>query len=159
MTSPISAISSIAYPGARRAGRYNCLAQYCSERTAPKYVHDEVALVLKANGRTPWLQRHLPRRPQALPALAERPRSVPELEVNKLHSAERSSMSWQECVAPTSVVAPVLVLAYFLLWKGLILDGWPGWICVCQRTIAELILSLCLAEARLARPAPPAQPT
>jgi glycosyltransferase involved in cell wall biosynthesis len=31
---------------------------------------------------------------------------------------------------------------YLLFARGLILDGWPGWIYVCQRTIAELLLSL-----------------
>ena len=31
---------------------------------------------------------------------------------------------------------------YLLFGRGLILDGWPGWLYVCQRTIAELLLSV-----------------
>jgi glycosyltransferase involved in cell wall biosynthesis len=36
--------------------------------------------------------------------------------------------------------APVMFF-YLLFGRGLILDGWPGWIYVCQRTIAEMLLS------------------
>jgi glycosyltransferase involved in cell wall biosynthesis len=39
---------------------------------------------------------------------------------------------------------------YTLVIKGVILDGWPGWFYVLQRTYAELILSLILLERRLA---------
>ena len=45
--------------------------------------------------------------------------------------------------------APFLVLFYTLFVKGLILDGWPGWYYVYQRTLAEVLLSLSLLEARL----------
>jgi len=31
---------------------------------------------------------------------------------------------------------------YLLFVRGLIVDGWPAWIYICQRTIAELLLSL-----------------
>lgn len=37
--------------------------------------------------------------------------------------------------------APAMFL-YLLFGRGLILDGWPGWFYVGQRTIAELLLSL-----------------
>lgn len=47
------------------------------------------------------------------------------------------------------VLAPFLVLGYTLLGKGLILDGWPGWYYVFQRTLAEVLLSLYLIEAKL----------
>jgi glycosyltransferase involved in cell wall biosynthesis len=44
--------------------------------------------------------------------------------------------------------APVMFF-YLLFARGLLLDGWPGWIYVCQRTIAELLLSLrLLIESR-----------
>ncbi|MCI0745608.1 MAG: glycosyltransferase family 2 protein [Verrucomicrobia subdivision 3 bacterium] len=45
-------------------------------------------------------------------------------------------------------VAPALVFFYTLLGKGLILDGWPGWYYVFQRTVAETILSLRLMEEK-----------
>src|SRR6266566_8588368 len=47
------------------------------------------------------------------------------------------------------VPAPFLVFFYTLFVKGLILDGWPGWYYVLQRTLAETVLSLRLMEARL----------
>jgi len=37
---------------------------------------------------------------------------------------------------------------YTLLVKGVILDGWPGWFYVLQRTYAELVLSMILLEMR-----------
>ena len=36
--------------------------------------------------------------------------------------------------------APMIFL-YLLIGRGLILDGWPGWVYVGQRTIAEILLS------------------
>ncbi len=45
--------------------------------------------------------------------------------------------------------APFLIFFYTLLWKRLILDGWPGWYYVFQRTYAELLLSLHLLEEKL----------
>lgn len=39
--------------------------------------------------------------------------------------------------------APALFF-YLLFARGLILDGWPGWVYVCQRTIAEFLLSKAL---------------
>jgi hypothetical protein len=47
------------------------------------------------------------------------------------------------------ILAPVLIFFYTLLGKGLILDGWRGWFYVFQRTLAELLLSLRLIEAKL----------
>ncbi|HEY8669750.1 MAG TPA: hypothetical protein VIL63_02830 [Terriglobales bacterium] len=41
---------------------------------------------------------------------------------------------------------------YLLFARGLILDGWPGWYYVLQRTIAEMLLSLRLLEAKLKSP-------
>ncbi len=43
--------------------------------------------------------------------------------------------------------APAMFL-YLLFGRGLILDGWPGWYYVLQRTIAEMLLSLRLIEGR-----------
>jgi hypothetical protein len=37
---------------------------------------------------------------------------------------------------------------YLLFNRGLILDGWRGWYYVCQRTIAEMMLSLRLVTER-----------
>jgi glycosyltransferase involved in cell wall biosynthesis len=43
--------------------------------------------------------------------------------------------------------APVMFF-YLLFGRGLILDGWPGWIYVWQRTVAEMLLSMRLLIER-----------
>jgi len=47
-------------------------------------------------------------------------------------------------------LAPPLVLFYALLWKGCILDGWPGWFYALQRMAAEIMIALELLDRRLA---------
>jgi glycosyltransferase involved in cell wall biosynthesis len=47
------------------------------------------------------------------------------------------------------VLAPAAVFFYTLIVQGLVSDGLPGWIYVAQRTTAELILSMRLAERKL----------
>lgn len=48
----------------------------------------------------------------------------------------------------TIVLAPLVVFVYTLFGKGLILNGWRGWFYTAQRTVAELILSIRLAERK-----------
>jgi glycosyltransferase involved in cell wall biosynthesis len=50
------------------------------------------------------------------------------------------------------VVAPFAVFAYTLFAQALVLDGWPGWVYAGQRTLAETLLSLRLAQGRLLGP-------
>lgn len=45
--------------------------------------------------------------------------------------------------------APILVFFYTLLWKRCILDEWPGWLYVIQRTFAETIIALEIVDRRL----------
>jgi hypothetical protein len=45
--------------------------------------------------------------------------------------------------------APVAVFFYTLLWKGCILDGWPGWLYVLQRTLAETMIALEVVDRRI----------
>lgn len=45
--------------------------------------------------------------------------------------------------------APILVFFYALLWKRCILDGWPGWLYVLQRTLAETMIAIELVDRRL----------
>lgn len=44
--------------------------------------------------------------------------------------------------------APPAIVLYLLFGKGLIFDGWRGWYYVCQRAIAEMLLSIRLLSAR-----------
>ena len=71
------------------------------------------------------------------------------LEVTKLLASDPSRLRFQDRLRRKIVLAPLLVFFYTLLGKGLVLDGWPGWYYVLQRTLAEIILSLRLVEARL----------
>lgn len=74
------------------------------------------------------------------------------LEVAKLTKASTESLGIQDRIRRQIVLAPLLVFVYTLLGKGLILDGWPGWYYVFQRTLAEIILSLRLLETKLNSP-------
>ena len=60
-----------------------------------------------------------------------------------------SELSLQDRLRKRIVIAPFLVLFYTLLWKRLILDGWPGLYYVAQRVFAELMLSLRLMDKML----------
>ena len=71
------------------------------------------------------------------------------LEAVKQAGTSLDKLSFQDRLRRKMIFAPALVLFYTLLGKGLILDGWPGWYYVFQRTLAELILSLRLIEEKL----------
>jgi glycosyltransferase involved in cell wall biosynthesis len=71
------------------------------------------------------------------------------LEVSKLTETPASELTLADKLRLKIIVAPLLVPLYTLLLKGLILDGWPGWFYVFQRTLAETLLSIRLIEAKL----------
>lgn len=48
---------------------------------------------------------------------------------------------------------PLIVLPYTLLWRGCILDGWPGWLYALQRLYAEIAIALEIASRRMRYPA------
>ncbi|TXL69618.1 glycosyltransferase family 2 protein [Vineibacter terrae] len=71
-------------------------------------------------------------------------------EADKLTSTPWSQLSWGDRVRLTRVLGPPLVLLYCLFGRGLILDGWPGWVYAFQRMTADLILSMLLIQRDLA---------
>ena len=73
-------------------------------------------------------------------------------ESRNLLATPLSELNFQDRLRRRMFVAPAVVFFYTLLAKGLILDGWPGWYYVFQRTLAETLLSLRLIEARLNDP-------
>lgn len=73
------------------------------------------------------------------------------LEATKLLNAKTETLGFQDRVRRKIVLAPLLVFLYTLLRKRLILDGSAGWYYVFQRTLAEVVLSLRLLEAKLTR--------
>jgi glycosyltransferase involved in cell wall biosynthesis len=70
------------------------------------------------------------------------------LECNKLLTAPVGELNIQDRLRRRIYFAPLLVFFYLLFVRGLILDGWRGWFYVCQRTIAEILLSLRLLIER-----------
>jgi glycosyltransferase involved in cell wall biosynthesis len=69
------------------------------------------------------------------------------LEAEYLSNNSRGGLRPSEKVRLARWAAPILVFGYTLLWKGCFLDGWPGWIYVLQRTLAEMMLALELLES------------
>ena len=72
-------------------------------------------------------------------------------ESQHLLAASFHELNFQDRLRRGIVIAPFVVFLYTLLARGLILDGWRGWFYVAQRTLAELLLSLRLAEATFHR--------
>ncbi len=73
------------------------------------------------------------------------------LEAKKLLAHRASNLPAQDRLRRWIFPAPPLCFFYTLFLKGLIFEGWPGWYYVFQRTLAEMILSLHLMEAKLKR--------
>ncbi|HEX5397663.1 MAG TPA: glycosyltransferase family 2 protein [Verrucomicrobiae bacterium] len=70
-------------------------------------------------------------------------------EAQHLLAAPVSQLNRADRIRRKIVLAPALVFFHTLLGKGLILDGWPGWYYVFQRTYAELLLALRLLEEKM----------
>jgi len=71
-------------------------------------------------------------------------------ETTHLMQTPLADLNVADRIRRTIIPAPVLVFIHALFVKGLIFDGWPGWLYVTQRTLAELLLSLRLLEAKVA---------
>ena len=72
-------------------------------------------------------------------------------EAGYLLTAPQRALGWPDRLRRMGWPAPPLVFLYALLVKGCILDGWPGWFYVLQRTAAEIMIALELADRRLRR--------
>lgn len=71
-----------------------------------------------------------------------------ELEGEKLLTTEREALNLRDRIRLCLVVVPAAMPFYCLLVRGGVFDGWPGFYYAFQRTLAELMLSLCLIESR-----------
>lgn len=114
------------------------------------YVQDGHTQRLHVPGKVDWLEHvifHDDRKPISR-WLADQDRYA-RIEAEKLSTAVPKALSWPDRLRRHIVMAPPLVFFGTLLVKGVIFDGWRGWFYACQRTIAELLLSLRLAQARL----------
>jgi Glycosyl transferase family 2 len=70
------------------------------------------------------------------------------LEVQKLLSTPAAELGWADRIRRWGVFAPLIMLFYVLIVKGVILDGRAGWFYAMQRTVAEMMLALFLWEAK-----------
>ena len=78
-----------------------------------------------------------------------------EVEASHLLGLSAAGLSLQDRLRRKIFITSWLMPLYLLFARGLIFDGWPGWYYVLQRTIAEMLLSLQLLEAKLKSGAPP----
>ena len=114
------------------------------------YVQDGHTQRLRVVGTTGWLRGvidHDDRKPLSQWLWAQERYAT--LEAQKLLGHSDPGLPLQDRIRRKIILAPALVFFYTLLGKGLILDGWPGWYYVFQRTLAEIILSLRLIEQKL----------
>ncbi len=70
------------------------------------------------------------------------------LEARHLLATASNDLNFADGVRKRIFIAPAVMFTYLLFARGLILDGWPGWFYVFQRTVAEILLSLQLLIAR-----------
>lgn len=72
-------------------------------------------------------------------------------EVHKLLATPHAELSRSDRLRKGKLWAPFVVLAYCLILKGGILDGWQGWYYALQRCFAELLLAIRLIETERLR--------
>jgi glycosyltransferase involved in cell wall biosynthesis len=72
-------------------------------------------------------------------------------EVEHLLKSNRSSLSRNDRIRLAAWPAPLAVFIYTLIFKGCLLDGWPGWYYALQRLLAEILIALEIIDQRLRR--------
>jgi glycosyltransferase involved in cell wall biosynthesis len=128
-------------------------------KNCARYVQDGHTQILRVDGPIDRLQGkilHDDRKPLTHWLWAQD--RYAQLEVQKLLARPISELRLQDRLRRRLVFAPAVVFFYTLFFKGLILDGWPGWFYVLQRTYTELLLSLRLLEAKLFDGRKPGEP-
>jgi hypothetical protein len=116
---------------------------------ASRYVQDGHTQTLKIEHATAMLNAridHDDRKP--LLRWLESQRKYALLEVDKLMACETPT-GWPDRLRRMIWPAAPAAFLFTLFAKRIILDGWPGWFYVLQRTYAELLLSLLLLERKL----------
>jgi glycosyltransferase involved in cell wall biosynthesis len=72
-----------------------------------------------------------------------------ELEGRKLLASDSHELSFPDRIRRLRIVAPLAIMVHCLIFRGGVLDGWPGFYYAFQRAVAELVLSLYLLEQDL----------
>jgi glycosyltransferase involved in cell wall biosynthesis len=108
-----------------------------------RYVDDGHTQLLKTNGRLGRLSGriyHDDRKPLSHWLRAQD--DYAKLEARHLRALPIGQLSRQDKLRRAIFFAAPAIFLYLMFVRGLVLDGWPGWFYVAQRTIAELILSV-----------------
>ncbi|MCC6548398.1 glycosyltransferase family 2 protein [Candidatus Sumerlaeota bacterium] len=116
-------------------------------RTQAQYEDDGHAHHVVVNGNISQLRErilHDDRKPTAT-WLASQDRYAGR-ELEKHRTTPKSQLSRTDRLRGKRIVTPFLALVYALLFKGLILDGRPGFYYAFQRAIAEMILGMRMME-------------
>ena len=72
-----------------------------------------------------------------------------QLEADHILSRKASNIRFVDRIRLAAWPAPPLVLLYTLFIKGCILDGWPGWLYVLQRTVTEAMIAMEIVDRRM----------
>ena len=114
-----------------------------------RYVDDGHTQLLKPNGQIEKLAGriyHDDRKPLSHWIQAQDRYAI--LEARHLSSIPLKQLNFQDRLRRRIFFAAPAMFLYLLFGRGLILDGWQGWYYVCQRTLAEMLLSLRLLTER-----------
>ena len=119
-------------------------------REAAHYIQDGHTQLLEYEGTASQLNtriRHDDRK--ALKHWLEAQDRYMVIEAAQLLGTPLHELSFQDRLRKRIFIAPGVIFLYLLFVRGLILDGWPAGHMYFQRTVAEMILSLRLLEAKL----------
>jgi glycosyltransferase involved in cell wall biosynthesis len=72
-------------------------------------------------------------------------------EADHLLSADPTSLRKADRIRLVAWLAPLVVFAYTLVFKGCLFDGWRGWYYAFQRLLAETLIALEIIDRRLRR--------
>lgn len=76
-------------------------------------------------------------------------RRYARLEADHLMSLPLENRRLVDRIRLTAIFAPIGIFFYTLFAKRCIFDGWPGWLYVLQRTLAEMVIAAELVDRRL----------
>lgn len=118
-------------------------------RDRARYRNDGHTQILKADGpilSLTGLIHHDDRKPLSRWLLSQDRYML--IEAPHLLGTPATCLSQQDRLRRRAFLAPAVLFLYLMFARGLILDGWPGWYYVFQRTLAEMLLALRIITER-----------
>jgi glycosyltransferase involved in cell wall biosynthesis len=71
------------------------------------------------------------------------------LEARYLLATPKGELSRTDHLRSMGWPAPLIIFLYTLVLKRCLLDGWPGWLYILQRTLAEILIALEIVDRKL----------